>query len=110
LLKGREKPSGIVIGNVERRKQLYNIHVMAGNLRQNPMVVEEWNDDGLGKQIFVHLVDHGPSGFQPEGPGFPEFNADHQPPLSNILDELKTGLHGLKTILQKLTHALGILH
>jgi hypothetical protein len=75
------------LANDERRQDFDDIHVVAGDLRQNPMPTQEGDNYELGKESVVDSMHNPPRQFQSQLRRFMEFNSDHEPFSTHFFDQ-----------------------
>src|SRR5215831_1675192 len=71
----------------ERGKDLDQIHVMAADLSEHPVLAQQRHNHKLWKERLVDLVQETPRHLQAEIRRFMELDTDHQAFASNLLDE-----------------------
>jgi hypothetical protein len=75
------------LANSERRQNFDDIHVVAGDLRQNPMPTQEGNDYELCKEPVIDPMHNPPRQFQSQLRRFMEFDSDHEPFSAHFFDQ-----------------------
>jgi hypothetical protein len=65
------------LANHERRQNFDDIHVVACDLRQNPMPTQQGDDHELRKEPVIDPMQNPPRQFQSQLRWFLEFNSDH---------------------------------
>ncbi len=98
----------ILAAQGERREQLEHVHVIAGRLGEDAMVLEEGTDDHLGEKPAAGHGQRAPPGTQPPRPGTAELDADQQPAAADLADQLVAIGGRLEALYQLGTHPGGV--